>query len=82
MSEPLGVLVVDDEPLARDLVKSLLAGDPEVTVVGACSGPQAVDEIAAKKPDILTSPTGVRVTVVVPTRLTNMPTPGAMTRLS
>lgn len=53
MSEPFKVLVVDDEPLARELVRSLLAGDPEIEVVGLCSGPQAAAVVAAQRPDIL-----------------------------
>jgi two-component system LytT family response regulator len=51
--KPLRVLLVDDEPLARQLLRVLLQDDPEVSVVGECSGPEAVDEVARQGPDIL-----------------------------
>lgn len=50
---PLKVLVVDDEPLARDNVRVLLAADPQVEVVGECSGADAVAAIARLRPDIM-----------------------------
>lgn len=50
---PLKVLVVDDEPLARENLRVLLADDPQVEVVGECSGPDAVAAIARLRPDIL-----------------------------
>jgi two-component system LytT family response regulator len=53
VSEPLRVLIVDDEPLARRLVRHLLEDDPEVTVVGACSGADAVTTVASTRPDIM-----------------------------
>ncbi len=49
------VLIVDDEPLARDRLRSLLnevAGDYEV-IGEAANGEAALAEIAAKKPDIV-----------------------------
>ena len=50
----LGVLVVDDEPLARSGVSDLVARDPELRVVGECGdGPAAVDAIARLAPDIV-----------------------------
>jgi two-component system LytT family response regulator len=47
-------LIVDDEPLARMGLSSLLARDPETEVVGECgSGPDAIDTIRAIRPDLL-----------------------------
>jgi two-component system LytT family response regulator len=54
VSAPVRVLVVDDEPLARSGVRALLERDPEVQVVGeAADGRQAVDAIAAVRPDLV-----------------------------
>lgn len=50
---PLKVLVVDDEPLARENVRVLLAADPQVEVVGECTGVDAVGVIARQRPDIM-----------------------------
>lgn len=52
-SPPMKVLVVDDEPLARGNLRVLLDADPEVEVVGECSGREAVAMIARLRPDIL-----------------------------
>ena len=46
-------LIVDDEPLARQVVRMLLESDRDVTVAGECSGIDAVDEIERLRPDIL-----------------------------
>lgn len=50
---PLKVLIVDDEPLARENVRALLATDPQVEVVGECTGLDAVAMIARLRPDIM-----------------------------
>lgn len=47
------VLIVDDEPLARQTVRMLLESDREMTVAGDCSGIDAVEMIAREKPDVL-----------------------------
>jgi len=47
------VLIVDDEPLAREVVRLLLAADPEVEVVGECSGAEGLETIARTRPDVL-----------------------------
>jgi two-component system, LytTR family, response regulator len=47
------VLIVDDEPLARETLQLSLAGDAEVEVVGACSGRDAPALVASARPDIL-----------------------------
>lgn len=53
MSGRLKVLVVDDEPLARTLLRVLLDRDSGVEVVGECSGAEAVAEVARARPHIL-----------------------------
>lgn len=50
---PMRVLVVDDEPLARENMRVLLAAAPEVEIVGECAGPEAVAMIARHRPDIM-----------------------------
>ncbi len=47
------VLIVDDEPLARDTVRMIVEADPEVEVVGACSGVDALAQVAALRPDVI-----------------------------
>lgn len=48
------VLIVDDEPLARERIRALLAGDSEVEILGECaSGEEAVSAIRAGRPDLL-----------------------------
>jgi two-component system LytT family response regulator len=47
-------LVVDDEPVARARLLSLLGEEPDIEVVGECaSGPQAVSVIAETSPDLM-----------------------------
>jgi two-component system LytT family response regulator len=47
-------LIVDDEPLARERVRSLLEREPDVEIVGeAEDGPSAVRALREKKPDLL-----------------------------
>jgi len=47
-------LIVDDEPIARARVLSLLREEPDVDVVGECgSGTQAVSAIKATSPDLV-----------------------------
>ena len=54
MSAPTRVLVVDDEPLARDGLRVLLERDREVRVVGECGdGREAVEEIRRLRPDLV-----------------------------
>ena len=50
---PLRALVVDDEPLARALVRVLLEREPGIVVAGECSGVDAAGEIARTRPDIV-----------------------------
>ena len=47
-------LIVDDEALARERVRTLLAGVPGVSIVGECTGGrEAVDMILAERPDLV-----------------------------
>lgn len=50
---PMKVLLVDDEPLARENLRVLLVADAEVEVVGECAGTEAVAAVARLRPDIL-----------------------------
>jgi two-component system LytT family response regulator len=53
MSDPIRVLIVDDEPLACQAIRLLLEGDPEVLVVGECSGAEGADLVERERPDVL-----------------------------
>ena len=48
------VLIVDDEALARERVRTLLASEKDVTIVGECSGGrEAVATIVRERPDLV-----------------------------
>lgn len=48
------VLLVDDEPLARQRIRLLLGEEADVRIVGECEdGFQAVDQIQSAKPDLV-----------------------------
>lgn len=50
----LRLLIVDDEPLARDRVRAMLRTDPSIELVGECgNGPDAVAAIKHEKPDVV-----------------------------
>jgi two-component system LytT family response regulator len=54
MTSKIRTLVVDDEPVARARVLSLLRDESDIEVVGECSnGPQAVSVIEATAPDLV-----------------------------
>ncbi len=54
MMDPISVLIVDDEPLARSGLKKLCERDPEIEVVGECAdGLAAVATIEQVEPDLL-----------------------------
>src|SRR5262245_32153395 len=47
-------LIVDDEPLARRRLRTMLSDDPELEIIGeAANGRPAIAAIAEKKPDLL-----------------------------
>jgi two-component system LytT family response regulator len=47
-------LIVDDEPLARERMRSLLAGEADIAVVGECrDGREAVEAIKGESPDLV-----------------------------
>ena len=52
-SSRLRVLIVDDEPLARQALRLLLEPDREVEVVGECGGVDAAAAVERTQPDIL-----------------------------
>ena len=53
-NDELRVIVVDDEPLARELVRDILLPIPDLTIVGECGdGLTATSEIARLHPDLV-----------------------------
>jgi two-component system LytT family response regulator len=54
MSEMLRVLIVDDEPLARERLRDLLAREEDVEIIGECiDGRSAIEAIDADRPDLV-----------------------------
>jgi len=54
MSDKIKVLIVDDEPLARELISNYLLGIPYVELVGECAnGFEAMKVIQESKPDLI-----------------------------
>ncbi len=50
----LSVIIVDDEELARNLLREYLSGHPDVEIVAECSnGFEAVKAVGEKQPDLL-----------------------------
>lgn len=50
----LKAIIVDDEPLARERIRTLLAAENDVEVVAECaSGPEAVTAVREHSPDVL-----------------------------
>ncbi len=50
----INCLIIDDEPLARELLKEFLEQHPDLTLIGECSkGTEAVDKIDELKPDLI-----------------------------
>ncbi|HLA12073.1 MAG TPA: LytTR family DNA-binding domain-containing protein [Pyrinomonadaceae bacterium] len=53
-SPHIRVLIVDDEPLARDMLREMLQNDPQVIIVGeSTNGREAVDAIRKTTPDLI-----------------------------
>ena len=54
MTAPIRTLIVDDEPLARTHLRSLLAPDEDIEILGECgSGSEAVEAIRRDEPDLV-----------------------------
>ncbi len=54
MPAPIRVLIVDDHPIVRQGVRSLLGAFPDISVVGEADSPTSVEErIAARHPDVI-----------------------------
>jgi two-component system LytT family response regulator len=48
------VLLVDDEPLAREMLREMLQGDPDAQIVGeSCNGRDALEAIRTESPDLI-----------------------------
>ena len=57
---PISCLIVDDHTLFRDGIRHLLAGDPEIEVVGeANDASDALDKVGALRPDIVLMDVGM-----------------------
>jgi DNA-binding NarL/FixJ family response regulator len=62
VSEPVRLLLVDDDPLVRVGLSSMLAGAPELELVGeATDGQQAVDAVRDLRPDVVLMDIGMPV---------------------
>lgn len=54
MSNPIRVMIVDDHPVVRRGIKSLLGEEEDIQVVGeAVNGKDALEKIAALQPDVI-----------------------------
>lgn len=54
IAKPLRVIVVDDEPLAREDIGQLLAGRTDVSVVATCTnGTEALEAVRRLRPDVM-----------------------------
>ncbi|MGZ8851562.1 MAG: LytR/AlgR family response regulator transcription factor [Thermoanaerobaculia bacterium] len=53
MNEPFRVVIVDDEPLARDSIRALLERERDVAIAGEASGDTAAALVTRTRPDIL-----------------------------
>jgi two-component system LytT family response regulator len=53
-SPRIRVLLVDDEPLAREMLREMLQNDPEAEIVGeSCNGREALEAIRSESPDLI-----------------------------
>src|SRR5436305_14571974 len=51
---PIRVLVVDDEPLAREKICGMADDDPDICVVAECStGAEAIEAVQTMRPDLI-----------------------------
>jgi two-component system, LytTR family, response regulator len=50
----LRIVIADDEPLARERIRTLLAGEPDLAVVAECSnGVEALQQVQEQRPDVI-----------------------------
>lgn len=50
----LSAIIVDDEPLARERIRTLLEAEADVEILAECaSGPEAIEVLQARRPDLL-----------------------------
>ncbi len=48
------ILIIDDEPMARERIRDLLTKEPDIDIAGECrNGIEAVEAITAQKPDLV-----------------------------
>jgi DNA-binding NarL/FixJ family response regulator len=53
-SEPIRLLIVDDDPMVRAGLVSMLGGTPDLVIVGeAADGAAAIDAVAQHRPDVV-----------------------------
>ena len=53
-AKPIRALVVDDEPLAREIIREMIRRDAEIEIIGECgNGMDAVAMIEAERPDMV-----------------------------
>ncbi|HEY4300878.1 MAG TPA: LytTR family DNA-binding domain-containing protein [Candidatus Didemnitutus sp.] len=51
---PIKVVIVDDETLARENIEALIQDDPDVTIVGQCAnGQEAIDAVRRQAADLM-----------------------------
>jgi two-component system, LytTR family, response regulator len=51
---PIRCLIIDDEPLARDKLRSFLEAEPDFEIIGECrDGKEALLRIEAERPDLI-----------------------------
>jgi two-component system LytT family response regulator len=54
MTMRISLLIVDDEPLAREKIRTMVSGDPEIEIVGECTnGAEAVAAVNNLHPDLM-----------------------------
>ena len=52
--EKIGVMIVDDHPIMRNALRSIISAEPDLSVVAeADSGQSAIDLLAGAKPDVV-----------------------------
>jgi len=54
MKQIIRVLIVDDEPLARDALRVLIGADPDISIIAECgNGKEAIKVIREQSPDLV-----------------------------